>query len=138
MLKVFEDKRIGFVNYGGIKAGQVDLGGCFAVVAHPFGYDRERNTLGFGGGCLAMTSDVEGQRDGDSNHSCDAFQAVVDVVAGVAVGASLIEFGIANDRKQVFALVFGILVENYLHLLCPFYNQLLAGLAAPIGCYNRS
>lgn len=36
ILKAFEDKRVGFVNDGGVEAGEVDLSGCFAVVAHAF------------------------------------------------------------------------------------------------------
>lgn len=80
-----------------------------------------------------MAGNIEGQRDCYADHSGDTFQAVVDVVAGVAVGASLIETGIADDGQQVVAFVFGIFVEYHLHLLCPFDYQLLAGLAATIG-----
>lgn len=35
-LKAFENKRVGFVNERGIKAGEVDLCGCFAIVTHAF------------------------------------------------------------------------------------------------------
>lgn len=58
-----------------------------------------------------MTGDVESLRNCYSDHSGDTFQAVVDVVAGVTVGASLVESGITNDRQQVAAFVFGIFVE---------------------------
>mgnify|MGYP007059014896 CR=1 FL=1 len=79
-----------------------------------------------------MTSNVEGQRDCDSDHSGDAFQTVVDVVAGVAVGASLVESGISDDGQKVITLVFGILVEYHLHLLGPFDDELLTGLATTV------
>ena len=58
---------------------------------------------------------------------------MVDVVAGVAVGASLVESGIADDGKEIVAFVFGVLVEYHLHLFCPFDDELLTGLAATIG-----
>lgn len=79
-----------------------------------------------------MTSNVEGQRDCDSDHSGDAFQTVIDIVAGVSVGASLVEAGITDDGQQIVALVFGVLVENHLHLLCPLDDKLLAGLAPAV------
>ena len=79
-----------------------------------------------------MAGDIEGQRDCYSDLSGDTFQAVVNVVAGIAVGASLVEAGIADNRQQVVALVFGVLVEYHLHLLCPFDDELLTGLAAAI------
>lgn len=79
-----------------------------------------------------MTSNVEGQRDCDSDHSGDAFQTVIDIVAGVSVGASLVEAGITDDGQQIVALVFGVLVENHLHLLCPFDDELLTGLATTV------
>lgn len=44
-----------------------------------------------------MAGNIESQRDCYANHSGDTFQAVVDVVAGVAIGTSLVESGIADD-----------------------------------------
>lgn len=44
-----------------------------------------------------MTGDVESQGDCDADHSGYAFQVVVDVVAGVAVGTALVDSGIADD-----------------------------------------
>ena len=41
-----------------------------------------------------MAGDIKGQWDCYVNHSGNAFQAVVDVVAGVTVGASLVESGV--------------------------------------------
>ena len=35
----FEDDGVGAVDDGGVEAGEVDLGGGFAVVAHAFAYD---------------------------------------------------------------------------------------------------
>lgn len=32
----FDDEVVCTVNDGGVEAGKVDLGGCFAVVAHSF------------------------------------------------------------------------------------------------------
>ena len=98
MLKAFEYKGIGFVNDGGIKTCEIYLGGCLTVVTHTFGYDRERDALGFCGGCPAMTGNIEGQRYAYTNYFCDSLQIMVDVIAGVAVGTSLVESGIANDR----------------------------------------
>ncbi len=109
------------------------MGGCLAVVAHAFGDYGERDAFGFGSGSPAVAGYVEGQRDCYSYHYGDTFQAVVDVVACVAVGASLVESGIANDGHEVAAFVFGILVEYRLHLLSPFDDELLTGLAAPVG-----
>lgn len=98
LFQAFEDKGIGFVNDGGIKTGEIDLGCCLTVVAHAFGYDRERDALGFGGGCPAMTGNIEGQRYGYTNHFCDSFQVMVDIVTGIAIGASLVDSGVADDR----------------------------------------
>ena len=39
LFQAFEDKGIGFVNDGGIKTGEIDLGCSLAVVAHAFGDD---------------------------------------------------------------------------------------------------
>lgn len=80
-----------------------------------------------------MTCDVEGQRDGDTDHSGYAFQIVVDVVAGVSVGASLVDAGIADYGQKIVRGVFRVFVENHLHFLGPFDYELLAGLAATIG-----
>ena len=67
-----------------------------------------------------MTSDVKGQRDLDSYHLGYLFQVVVDVVAHVSVSASLVGAGILDYGEQVFGGVFWVLVEYYLHFLCPF------------------
>ena len=80
-----------------------------------------------------MAGDVEGQGDCYSDHPGDTFQVVVYVIAGVSVGASFIESGITDDRKQVVALIFGVLIEYHLHFLCPFDYELLTGLAAAVG-----
>ena len=58
---------------------------------------------------------------------------MVYVVAGVTVSASLIESGIADDGQQVVAFVFGIFIKYHLHFLCPFDDELLAGLATAVG-----
>lgn len=79
-----------------------------------------------------MAGNVEGQRDSYADHSGYFLQAMIDVIAGVAVGASLVGAGITDDRQQVIALVFGVLVKYQLHLLCPFDDELLTGLAAAV------
>lgn len=104
----------------------------FAVVAHPFADDAERDALGFGGGGPAVAGDVESQGDCDADQSGDAFQVVIDVVAGVAVGTALVEPWVADDGQQVVARVFGVFVEYHLHLFCPFDDKLLAGLTTAI------
>lgn len=101
-------------------------------MAHAFGDYRDGDAFGFGGGGPAVTRNIERQGNRDTDHSGDAFQVVVDVVACVAVGGALVDSSIADDGQQVVAIVLGILVEDSLHLLCPRYDQLLAGLAAPI------
>lgn len=58
---------------------------------------------------------------------------MVDIVACVSVGASLVDSGITDDGQQVIASVLRILVENHLHLLCPFDDELLTGLAPSVG-----
>ena len=80
-----------------------------------------------------MAGNVEGQGDCYSDHSGNTFKAMVDVVAGVAVGATLVESGIADNGQQVVALVFEVLVLYHLHFLRPFDDELLACLAATIG-----
>lgn len=80
-----------------------------------------------------MAGNVEGQRNCYANHPGNTFQTVIDIVASVAVSASLVESGIADDGQQVVAFVFGVLVENHLHLLGPFDDELLTGLATSIG-----
>lgn len=75
------------------------MGGCLAVVAHPFGDDGEGDAFGAGGGGPAVAGYVERQGDGDAGERGDAFEVVVDVVAHVAVGASLVCSGVADDRK---------------------------------------
>lgn len=49
LFQAFEDKGIGFVNDGGIKAGEIYLGGCLTVVTHAFRDYRKRNSFRFGG-----------------------------------------------------------------------------------------
>ncbi len=80
-----------------------------------------------------MAGNVEGQRDCDTDHSGYGFQVVIDVVANVAVGASLVGAGITDDGQQVFAFVLWILVKDHLHFLSPFDDELLTGLATSIG-----
>ena len=46
-----------------------------------------------------MACDVEGQRDLDSYNLGYFFQVVVDVVAHVTIGASLVCAGVLDDRK---------------------------------------
>ena len=41
-------------------------------------------------------------------------------VAGIQVRASLVDAGIADNRKQILASIFGVFVEYLLHLLSPF------------------
>jgi len=67
-----------------------------------------------------VAGDVEGQRDLDSYHLGYLFQVVVDVVAHVAVGASLVSAGVLDDGQQVVGGVFGIFIEYHLHFLCLF------------------
>ena len=67
-----------------------------------------------------MTSDVKGQRDLDSYHLGYLLQVVVDVVAHVSVSSSLVCDGILYYCEQVLGSVFWVLVEYYLHFLCPF------------------
>lgn len=55
-----------------------------------------------------MPGNVEGQRDSYADHSGDSFQTVVYVVACVAVGATLIESGIADNRRIVINLCLGV------------------------------
>ena len=133
ILKAFEDKRVGFINDGGVETGEVDLGCGFRVVAHAFADYRQRYALCFSCGCPAVAGNVEGQRDCDADHSGYGFQVVVDVIAYVAVGASLVGAGITDDGQQVFAFVLGVLVKNHLHFLSPFDDELLIGLATAVG-----
>ena len=133
LFEAFENKGVGAVNDGGVEAGEVDLSGCFTVVTHAFRDYRKGDALCFGGGGPAVAGDVEGQRNLDSYHLGYLFQVVIDVVAHVAVGASLVGAGILDDRKQVIGCVLWILVEYHLHFLCPFDNQLLTGLTTAIG-----
>lgn len=50
-------------------------------MTHTLGDYREWDTFGFGGRGPAVTGDIEGQRDGDTDHSGDTFEIVVDVIA---------------------------------------------------------
>ena len=131
--KAGEDERVGAVDDGGVEAGEVDLGGGLAVVAHAFGNDRKRNAFGLGGGGPAVAGDVEGQRHCHAHHAGYAFQVVVDVVADVAVGASLVGADVADDGEQEIAFVLGIFVEYRLHLCGPRNDKSLARLAAAVG-----
>ena len=108
------------------------MGSCFAVVAHAFGDNGERNAFGFGGGGPAVAGYVEGQGDCDADHFGYSFQVMVDVIAGITIGASLVDSGISDDGQQVVAGILGVLVEYHLHLLRPFDDKLLAGLASAI------
>ena len=80
-----------------------------------------------------MAGNVEGQGDLDSYHVGYLFQVVVDVVAHVAVGASLVGTGVLDNGEQIVSGIFWVLVKYHLHFLCPFDYQLLVGLAAAIG-----
>lgn len=102
-------------------------------MAHAFADYGQGNSFGFGCGGPAVASDVEGQRNLDSYHLGDLFQVVIDVVAHVAVGASLVGSGILDDGQQVVGGVLGILVEYHLHFFRPLDYQLLSGLATAVG-----
>ena len=80
-----------------------------------------------------MARYIQSQRNDDSNHACDAFQVVVDVVADIPVGTSFVGSGIADNRKQIVTAVFRIFVKKHLHFFGPCYDKLLAGLVATIG-----
>ena len=80
-----------------------------------------------------MAGDVEGQRDLDSYHLGYLFQVVVDVVAHVSVGASLVSAGVLDDGQQVVGGVFGILIEDHLHFFRPLDYQLLTSLTTAVG-----
>lgn len=80
-----------------------------------------------------MAGDVESQRDLNTYHLGNLFQVVVDVVAHVAVSASLVGAWIPDDGEQIVGGVFRGLVEYHLHFLSPFDDKLLACLAAAIG-----
>ena len=60
------------------------------------------------------------------------FQIVVDVVADVSVNCAFAKTGICDYREKVVAFVFGVFVEDCLHLFCPFYGELLAGFASAV------
>ena len=79
-----------------------------------------------------MTGNIEGQRYVYTNHFCDSFQIMIDVIGGIAIGASLIDSVITYNWKQIVALILKVFVKNHLHLLCPLYYQLLTGLATTI------
>lgn len=79
-----------------------------------------------------MAGNIEGQRNCNADHSGYVFQIVVDVIAYVAVGASLVGAGITDDGQQVFAFVLCVLVKNHLHFLSPFNDELLTGLATAV------
>lgn len=79
-----------------------------------------------------MAANIEGQRNCHSDHTGNAFQAVVDVIAGVAIGTTLVEAGIADNRQRVVAFVFGIFVEYHLHLLSPFDDEMLSSFSATV------
>lgn len=79
-----------------------------------------------------MAGHIEGEWNGDAHHVSNAFKVVIDVVAGVAVGASLVGACVADYRQQVDALVFGVFVENGLHFVCPLDDELLACFAASV------
>ena len=74
------------------------MGGGFAVVAHTLADYAQGNTLGFGSGGPAVAGDVESQWDLDSCHLGYLFQVVIDVVAHVAVGATLVGAGVLDYR----------------------------------------
>ena len=85
MLQAFEDYGVGAVYYGGVEAGEVDLGGGFAVVAHAFADYREGDALGFGYRCPAVAGYVEGKWNFNPYFLSYAFQVMVDVVANIPV-----------------------------------------------------
>lgn len=132
MLNGGEYQGVGAVDYGGVEAGEVDLGCCFGVVAHAFAYYTYGDAFGFGGGCPAVAGYVECQWDCYAYHLGYFLEVVVDVVAHVAVSAAFVEAGLAYDGEQVVAFVDGIFVEGRLHLAGPFDGELLAGFAAAV------
>ena len=85
-----EYQGVGAVDYGGVEAGEVDLGCCFGVVAHTFADDTERYSLGFRRRGPAVTRHIERQRYGHTHHRRYLLEIVVDVVCRVPVGAPLI------------------------------------------------
>lgn len=80
-----------------------------------------------------MAGDIESQRDLDAYHLGCLFQIVIDVVAHVAVGTSLVGAWIPDDGEQIVGGVFRVLVEYHLHFLSPADDKLLTCLAAAIG-----
>ncbi len=87
----------------------------------------------FGCACLAVPRNIERQRDANAHFLGYLFQIVVDIVAGISVGATLIRAGIPYDGQKVVGNVFKVFVEYELHFLSPFNRQMLPGLATAVG-----
>ena len=92
---------VGFVDGGGVEAGEIYLCGGLGVVSHAFAYDAEGDAFAFGRRSPAMARHVECQGDGDSCHLRYGFQAAVDVVAGIAVSVAFVRAGITDYKQQI-------------------------------------
>ena len=99
-------------------------------MSHPFAYDAQGDALGFGRRGPAVACHIE--RDVDVSHAGYCLEIVVDVVACVEIGISLVDCVAAYDGEEIASAVFRIFVEQMLHLGCPFYHKLLTCLAASV------
>ncbi len=75
------------------EAGKIYPCGRFRIMTHAFADYRQRYTLGFGSGCPAVTSHIECQGHSNTYHSRDDLEAMVDVICGIAIAASLVYLG---------------------------------------------
>lgn len=85
-------------------------------MAHAFADYGEGDAFGFGGGCPAVTCDVHGEGYRYADFLGYGLKVVVDAVAYVAVGVAFVCAGSPDDREKESGRIFGIFVENLLHM----------------------
>lgn len=77
VLQTFQNLCVGFVHYGIVQWGQINLCGRLGIMSHSFTDNRNRNVLAFGCACPWMTGTVHAKRNGYIGQSGYFFQVPI-------------------------------------------------------------
>lgn len=119
---------IGLIDRRCVKGGEINPGGAFGIMPHRLADGRYRYVLAFGYARPGMASDIARQRDFQAELFTYLFQLVVHKMRAVFVLCATVHAVFLDDGQQIRAVPRIVLVDDFLHGLLPFDEQLLAGL----------
>ena len=133
VLQGFQDETVRPVHHGSVQGGKINAGGHFRIVSQRLADCGNGDVLAFGDACPSVTCDVGRQRDGQSQTFAYSLQLAVYPVRLAPVLPPFVRAVVLDDGKQVRRTGGVVLVYLFLHRFFPLDEQLLAGLAPPVG-----